>query len=462
MKSLAMAALVGLVLADNRALAQEAIPATGPQTGESAQDVEQLARQLEALKSSYANEVRRLRELDMQLQALQARLAGRVPAAAPALPPAAAGGQEQVAGGEAPGALTAARATAAPPAPSPPAPRASGDSYAGSAAEADQARAQAQRSVDDVKQQQSALFNRRLTFEAGLTYARYDRKQLTLNGFLALDAIFLGNIGIENVESDSATVNLAARWGLTPRLTLNADVPYIQRKTLYQKGGAGGSAAAIAEHSSTGGGIGDVALSANLRLLAERPRWPETVLTVGVTAPTGRAPYGVDWRVIERDDDDFIRFAVPSRQPTGNGVWQANVGVSMVKSADPAILFANFGYIHSQRGSFDDLDSNPQTVNPGDVQLGNVFYAGGGVAFAFNERTSLSLSYSGRFNARARTRYRGGDWMKVIGSDGSASTLNVGVTYAINRNATLVTQLGVGLTPDAPDFSLSFKLPYAL
>lgn len=452
MKSLAMAALVSLALVDSRAMAQ-----TTDGTVDSAQDVEELARQLEVLKSSYANEVRRLRELDMQLQALQSRLAGRVPA--PAVPV-----QDS--------AVPLATAEAAPPpvaaAPMPPpqqaaaAPRNGGEGYAGTAAQADQARAQTQRSVDDVKQQQSALFNRRLTFEAGMTYARYDRKQLTLNGFLALDAIFLGNIGIENVESDSATLNLAARWGVTPRLTLNLDLPYIARKTLYQKGGAGGSAAAIAEHSSTGGGIGDIALSANFKLLAERPRWPETVLSLGITAPTGREPYGMDWRVIERDDDDFIRFAVPSEQPTGNGIWQANLGVSLVKSADPAILFANFGYIHSQRGSFDDLDSNPQTVNPGDVQLGSVFYAGGGLAFAFNERTSLSLSYSGRFNARARTRYRGGEWMKVIGSDGNASTLNLGMTYAINRHATLVTQLGVGLTPDAPDFSLSFKLPYAL
>ncbi|HRF83525.1 MAG TPA: hypothetical protein PLO34_03750, partial [Pseudoxanthomonas sp.] len=35
----------------------------------------QLSQELAALKASYAQEVRRLRELDMQVQALQARLA---------------------------------------------------------------------------------------------------------------------------------------------------------------------------------------------------------------------------------------------------------------------------------------------------------------------------------------------------------------------------------------------------
>ena len=399
-------------------------------TGEDA-DVRALVAQLEALKASYAQEVRRLRELDMQVQAMQARLAGRtgaVPAPAPAAP-------------------------ASPP---------SSEGYASTAAEAQQAREESRRSVDDVKQQQAALFNRRLTLENSLTYARYDRKQLTLNGFLALDAIFLGNIAIENVESDSLTYNLAARWGLSPRLTLNLDVPYLGRKTVYQKGGAGGSAAAIAQEETHGDGLGDVTLSGNYKLFPEGRRRPETVLTLGVTAPTGRAPYGLDWKVLERDEDQFIRFAVPSRQPTGNGVWQASVGLSAVKTADPAILFANIGYAHAFKRGFDDLDSNPDTTNPGQVRLGDAYYFGAGVAFAFNERTSLSISFSDRLSARASTRYRGGQWTKVIGSDANAGSLNLGVTYALNANTTLVSMLGIGLTPDAPDFSLAFKVPYML
>ena len=427
----ALAALA-LIAAAAGACAQ---PAPAPAD---AADVQALITQLESLKANYAQEVRRLRELDMQVQAMQARLSGKTaPLAAAGVPPPA---------------LASATPAAAP----------SADGYASSAEEAQQAKQAARRSVDDVKQQQAALFSRRFTLENSLTYSRYDRKQVTLNGFLALDAIFLGNIAIENVESDTLTYNLAARWGVSPRLTLNLDVPYLARKTVFQKGGAGGSAAAIAQEDTTGTGIGDVGLSGNYRLFAEHGRWPETVLTVGATAPTGRAPYGVDWKVLERDDDDFIRFAVPSQQPTGNGVWQANVGLSAVKTADPAILFANIGYIHSFPRSFDDLDANPDTVNPGEVKLGGSYYFGAGVAFAFNERTSLSISFSDKLSSRASTRYRNGQWLKVIGSDANAGTLNLGITYALNRNTTLVSMLGIGLTPDAPDFTLAFKVPYML
>ena len=213
---LALAALAGTALA------------APPAAADDNADVQALANQLEQLKSNYAQEVRRLRELDMQVQAMQARLGGRVGPAS--TPPAAP--------------LAQAAAAAVPP---------SSEGYASTAAEAQQAKQESRRSVDDVKQQQSALFSRRFTIENSLTYARYDRKQLTLNGFLALDAIFLGNIAIENVESDSLTYNLAARWGVSPNLTLNLDVPYLARRTVYQKGGAGGAAGgADAQAGATG------------------------------------------------------------------------------------------------------------------------------------------------------------------------------------------------------------------
>lgn len=435
--SLAAAVTCALMLAAAKASAQD-IPDPQNQA-----QVKALMEQLQSLKSSYAQEVRRLRELDVQVQALQARLTGKaaveaIPAQVSPAEPVVA--QKQSDRRDAPG---------------------NEASEAGSVAEARQARQQAPtRSMQDALLQEHAVFDRKFTLENSLSYNRYDRKQLTLNGFLALDAIFLGNIAIENVESDSLTYNLAARYGVSPRLTLNLDVPYLGRQTVYQKGGAGGSAGAIAEERSRGAGLGDISFSANYKLFAETANRPDTVLTLGITAPTGRAPYGIDWKVLERDSDQYIRFAVPDKQPTGNGLWQANLGVSAVKTMDPAIVFANLGYIHSFSRRFGDIDTDPETRNPGEVKLGNAYYVGAGVAFAFNERTSLSLSFSDKLSAKASLRNRNSRWTKVIGSDANAATFNMGVTYALSQHTTLVTLLGIGLTPDAPDYSLTFKIPY--
>ena len=449
--ALALASAMGLALpsvvaAQSIAPVQQAPGLTDAEMKE----VQRLLRELESLKASYAVELRRLRELDMQIQAMQARVSGRVPAdlTVPQEPKdglAAAGDAPASSAGAAPASAGVRNAEAG---------------YAGTAAQAQQAQEREARSVEDVKEQQQALFKGGFTIENGISYNRYDRKQLSLNGFLALDAIFLGNIAIENVESDTLTHELGVRWGVSPRLTLNASVPAIARKTVYQKGGAGGSAAAIAQETTNGVGVGDVSLGMNYKLFGEHGWRPDGVLNVSITAPTGREPYGIPWRILERDDDDFIRFAVPEEQPTGNGLWQASVGMSFVKTTDPAIIFANIGYARAFARSFDDLDNSPDTVNPGKVRLGDAYYFGTGVAFAFNERTSFSMSVSARLAARARLRYEGSAWTKVIGSDATAAMFNLGVTHALSRRVTVVGVLGIGLTPDAPDFSLGIKVPY--
>ncbi|MFC5743040.1 transporter [Dyella tabacisoli] len=400
-------------------------------------DVQTLARDLQALKANYAQEVRRLRELDMQVQALQTRLTGKAgDTAIPAAP------------------LSAESTTAV---------AAADSGHAGNQADASKAEQAAQsRSLQDALQQEHALFNRKLTIENGISYAWYDRKQLTLNGFLALDAIFLGNIALQDVKSNTFTYTAAARYGVSPRLTLNLEVPYLGRKTSYFQGGAGGAAAQIAEESTTGKGIGDITLSANYKLFSETDSRPDTVLTLGVVAPTGREPYGIKWVAPGGNTGNKAdgRFSVPVEQPTGNGLWQTNLGVSAVKTMDPAIVFANLGVIHSFARSFPDIGTDPQTKSPGRVKLGDAYYFGAGVAFAFNDRTSLSLSFSDKVNGKASLQTRGASWTKIIGSDANAGTFNLGVTYALSQHTTLVTMLGIGLTPDAPNFMLTFKVPY--
>ncbi|RUP84042.1 hypothetical protein D8M40_12445, partial [Corynebacterium propinquum] len=48
-------------------------------------------------------------------------------------------------------------------------------------------------SVSNLYNEASGFFgNGKFSVETGITYARYDARQLTLNGFLALDSIFLG------------------------------------------------------------------------------------------------------------------------------------------------------------------------------------------------------------------------------------------------------------------------------
>ncbi|GGX83673.1 hypothetical protein GCM10007160_08640 [Litchfieldella qijiaojingensis] len=50
----------------------------------------------------------------------------------------------------------------------------------------------------------------------------------------------------------------------------------------------------------------------------------------------------------------------------------------------------------------------------------------------------------------------------VIGSDANVGMVNVGATYALSHKTSIVTNVGIGLTDDASDVTLNFRMPYQL
>ena len=315
-------------------------------------------------------------------------------------------------------------------------------------------------SVENFLQEEHALFSRPLTLNFGWTYSHYDRKELVLDGFLALDAIFLGAVSVDNVESDILTFNLGADYNITDRWQVGVNFPFLSRWTEYTKDPQAGTpdpavAATVDEQFK----LGDIELSTSYKVHQETLSWPDTVWSLKVRAPTGRDPYGI--KQIERSIDSTV-LLFPEEVPTGSGVWAASTGFSFVKTSDPAILFGNIEYTHHFEESFDDLSSTPGVTTPGDVRIGDAIGFGLGVAFAINDRMSMSFSYSQRFQTESETRVEGGEWTEVTHSEANAATFNTGVTYALGPKWAMSTSLGIGLTPDAPDFTLSVNFPYSL
>ena len=320
--------------------------------------------------------------------------------------------------------------------------------------EADQSR-----SVENFLQEEHALFTRPLTLEFGLNYSHYDRKELVLDGFLALDAIFLGAVSVDDVEADIITMNIGANYNLTDRWQVGINAPFVQRWTSYTKDPQAGTPDPAVSAEVDEFEIGDIQLSTSYRLLQETLDWPDTVVSLRVSAPTGSDPYGI--KQVERTVESTT-LLFPGELPTGSGLWSAGAGVSFVKTTDPAILFANLEYTHNFEQGFDDISSIRNTVTPGDIRLGDSFSYGLGVAFAINERMSMSFSYSQRLQAKSETRVDGGSWTEVTNSDANAATFSTGVTYALGKKWSMSTTLGIGLTPDAPDLSLGVKFPYSM
>ena len=83
-------------------------------------------------------------------------------------------------------------------------------------------------SVSNLYDEASGFFGGgKFSFETGVTYSRYDTRQLILNGFLALDSIFLGNINLDRIKADTWTLDLTGRYNFDNRWQFDLNVPVI-------------------------------------------------------------------------------------------------------------------------------------------------------------------------------------------------------------------------------------------
>lgn len=355
------------------------------------------------------------------------------------------------------------RVGAAPPPRRPPPRPPTADSEARTARAAEPAEAPtkkspgASRGVEDLLLEEHTLFDQKFSAELGFELAHFDRSQLVLNGFLALDAIFLGDISIDEIDSDILTTNLTGRWTVTDRLQLNMNVPFVYRETTTRSGGQELSSILETEKKVDDSDLGDITLGVSYRLFPETLTRPDIVWNTSVIAPTGRDPYGIDFL----EDPLNTNLEYPEELPTGSGLWGVQTGLSFLKTVDPAILFGSISWRHYFEDDFDDLGSDPEALpSPGEVQLGDQYQFSLGIAFALNERTSLSTSFTQRFIDETEITRPGFGTQTVVGSDTTSGTFDVGVTYAMTDRFSVVSNLGIGLTNDTSDYTFALKFPY--
>ena len=222
-------------------------------------------------------------------------------------------------------------------------------------------------SVENIYQDASGFFGGgTFSLETGLTYSHYDTRQLFLNGFLALDSIFLGNIGVDQIDADIWTLDLTGRYNWNQRWQVDINAPVVYRESTYQSAGAGGSTSQITEKSVTGDPrLGDVSFGVAYKFLDESESTPDAVVSLRVKAPTGKDPYGIKLKQVPGNNN----LNVPDDLPTGNGVWSITPGISLVKTVDPAVLFGSYKhFVVLQR-------TQGEYVYVGDPALGHKRYA---------------------------------------------------------------------------------------
>ncbi|PMS19476.1 hypothetical protein C0Z18_14290 [Trinickia dabaoshanensis] len=429
-----------------------------------------LEQRLTTLMRVVDEQQRQIQSLEAQVTKLEMSERGRGLAggadgdAAPVVPPPGGDGLPvalpplaQMAPGSAGPTSGASTATGVPTAPALPA-QAGGEQ--GSAIGTTQKAAQPVRTEAEnavVQREHAPLFDRKLTLDWGISDTYYDRRQLQLSGFLALDAIFLGNINLGETKSHQVMADLDARYGLTDRISFDLDVPYVYRHSDFIVGGAGGAASALSDASGNSSAIGDVNFGIYYQLLKESGSWPDVVGSLRVKAPTGTSPFGI--KLVQVDPNNTSLVA-PTKLPTGTGFWNVTAGLSVLKTYDPVVLFGSVSYTYNLARSFADISSVQGQSQPAKVKLGDVIQWGAGVALAFSEKDSASVSYTMAIEPQSETQAPGQGWQKVPGSETVAAAVNFGLNHVVNKHLTINGSVSIGLTPDAPNFVVGVRFPY--
>jgi len=320
---------------------------------------------------------------------------------------------------------------------------------------AEPVRTQAEQAV--VQREHAPLFDHKLTMDFGISDTYYDRRQLQLSGFLALDAIFLGNINLGQTKSHQLMADLDTRYGLTDRISVDVDVPYIYRRSNFIVGGAGGAASTLSDATVSSHDIGDVNFGIYYQFLRETNSLPDVVGSLRFKAPTGSSPFGQ--KVVQIDANN-TNLVAPTELPTGTGFWNITAGVSVLKTYDPVVLFGSVSYTYNLARSFADISSVEGQVEPATVKLGDIVQFGGGVALAFSDKDSASVSFTMALEPESKTRAPGGSYQGVPGSETTAAVMNFGLNHVVNKHLTINGAVSIGLTPDAPNFVVGMRFPY--
>jgi len=241
------------------------------------------------------------------------------------------------------------------------------------------------------------------------------------------------------------------RYGLSPRLELQASIPYVYRNDRVTTVATQNNSISR-EKELLGYGLGDVELAARYQINSGSGGAPVFVGNLRVKPPTGEGPYDVNY------DDGGIATELA----VGSGFWGVEAGVTAIFPTDPAVIFGSLSYLYNIPDNVDKSFAR-DAIYVGKVDPGDSIQASIGFGLALNPRFSFSLGYSHAYyfpshswiGSTARSVQRQPTQSIQVG------TLNLGLSYRVNDRITLNNNFQFGMTSDAPDMRVVLRVPYS-
>lgn len=288
-------------------------------------------------------------------------------------------------------------------------------------------------------------------------YSSADRVDLI--GYTVIPAILIGLIDARQVKTTTQTAALAVRYGITNRLELEIRAPYQFNHTDTVSREIFTGSAEDKVFSSSGHGVGDIEATARYQINDGGADKPYYIGWLRFKSRTGTDPFEVTTDCVTRCVQNATGTGLPLQVPTGSGFYSLQPGVTWLLPSDPVVFFGNISYLYNfARHNVSRHVLLGGTEPLGTVKVGNVVDVSVGMGFALNEKASISLGYDQSFIGT--TKQNG---QTVAGSAKSVlGTLLVGGSYRMSDKRTLNVALGVGVTRDTPDVTLTVRVPITL
>lgn len=297
----------------------------------------------------------------------------------------------------------------------------------------------------------------RLVMEPSLRYLHSSVNRVSIEGLTILPALLVGVIDVLEADRDTYSLSLTTRYGLTRRLELEAQVPYLSRRDSTRTRKFLDSATEESVTSASGSGLGDIEFGMRYQFNQGLGGWPFLVGNLRVKSNTGTDPFELTTEATLSGQPDFN-----NELPTGSGFWSVNPSMTFIYPSDPVVFFGNVGYLwtlEDDKGRFEQtVDGETRTVGFGVVDPGDAWRMNFGMGIGLNDRSSLSLSYS--LDLFDETWIETAATQDIAGSDVTVGRLLIGYSLRTGGGMPLNLAVGIGATEDAPDADLTFRLPF--
>jgi len=293
-----------------------------------------------------------------------------------------------------------------------------------------------------------------LVVEPSLAYSNSSSLRVSLVGYSVIPAILIGLIDVRDVRRNTFTAALRGAYGVTNRFEIEGRIPYLYRSdSAVGREYLGGDDFTNEVFNGSGSGIGDMEVTARYQLNEGGLDKPYFVGSLRFKSRTGRDPYeGTFTRTLP----GFRGEAIQTELPTGTGFYGLQGGLTVLYPSDPVVLFGSINYLYSfPRNNVTLRFEDGSTENLGRVAPGGIVGFNMGIGLGLNEKMSLSLGYDQ--NSVEPSKINGVEPADAVRLQ--LGTMLVGLSYRLTPTQNLNFTLGVGVTRDAPDVTLSLRYP---